>query len=268
MTETNKSRVAYIESEMAKRRLAQALAEASNLTPNPHSPDEEESDPDPDPTPAPNPNPSGKPTVQRQPAALGKIHEIDLGTAAALRNQKRTELAIRRARGEVIPPEHPPVVKKPRLGRNGKPRRGPKRRNSEDVQRDQLVEQVLHESRRKYTPPGPFLPTLTTIPPPSVEIYNEPSTSQTEQAAASAAAAKGDEEDTLNADDRVAEQFRQDFLDAMQARRRHRSRAQPKSSSSTLKPAEPQVPRGPKLGGSRAARAAMRQLQLKELKKK
>jgi hypothetical protein len=165
VTETNKSRVAYIESEMAKRRLAQALPEASNLTPNARNSDDEESDPDPDSAPAPNSNPNlnppGKPTVQRQPAALGKIHEIDLGTAASLRNQQRTELAIRRARGEAIPPEHPPVVKKPRLGRNGKPRRGPKRRNSEDVQRDQLVEQVLRESRREWTHLPPIPPALT-----------------------------------------------------------------------------------------------------------
>jgi hypothetical protein len=36
-----------------------------------------------------------------------------------------------------------------RLGRNGKPRRQPKRRNSEDLRRDQLVEAVMREAKRK-----------------------------------------------------------------------------------------------------------------------
>ncbi len=138
MTETNKLRVAYIESEMAKRRLGQALPESPNINPDNQGSDDEDT------------SPSDKRTLQRQPAALGKIHEIDLGRDASLRNQQRTELAMRRARGEEVPPEEPVVVKKPRLGRNGKPRRGPKRRNSDDVKRDQLVEQVLHESRRKW----------------------------------------------------------------------------------------------------------------------
>ncbi|KAF7513158.1 hypothetical protein GJ744_010554 [Endocarpon pusillum] len=174
--------------------------------------------------------PSDLPTSQRQPAALGKIHEIDLGRDASLRNQRRTELAMRRARGEEVPPEEAVVVKKPRLGRNGKPRRGPKRRNSDDVKRDQLVEQVLHESR--------------------LEIYDEPEPDL--------------QEDNLNADDRIAEQFKRDFIDAMQARHRNRTAGHPKAPN--LKPGE-QVQRGPKLGGSRSARAAMREQQEKAAKK-
>jgi Hepatocellular carcinoma-associated antigen 59 len=137
VTETNVLRVAYIESEMAKRRLGQDLPESSNTTLD----DQQSNDED--------PRPSNKQTLQRQPAAVGKIHEIDLGRDASLRNQQRTELAMRKARGEHFPPDEPAVTKKPRLGRNGKPRRGPKRRNSEDIKRDQLVEQVLHESRRE-----------------------------------------------------------------------------------------------------------------------
>lgn len=127
---------------MTKRRLGQALPESSTFT----SADQDSNEED--------PGPPHKKTLQRQPAALGKIHEIDLGRDASLRNQQRTELAMRKARGEEIPPEEPVVTKKPRLGRNGKPRRGPKRRNSEDVKRDQLVEQVLHESRRELTRHG------------------------------------------------------------------------------------------------------------------
>jgi Hepatocellular carcinoma-associated antigen 59 len=137
VTETNKLRVDYIESEMAKRRLGQDTQHSADNDSNaPYSDGEDH-------------GPSDKQTLQRQPASLGKIHEIDLGRDASLRNRERTELAVRRARGEDVPPDEPALVKKPRLGRNRKPRRGPKRRNSEDIKRDQLVEQVLHESKRK-----------------------------------------------------------------------------------------------------------------------
>jgi Hepatocellular carcinoma-associated antigen 59 len=122
---------------MAKRRLGQASPQPPNDTSDAQDSGEEDL------------RHPGKQTMQRQPASLGKIHEIDLGDDASLRNRQRTELAMRKARGEHIPPEEPAVVKKPRLGRNGKPRRGPKRRNSDDLKRDQLVEQVLHESRRE-----------------------------------------------------------------------------------------------------------------------
>lgn len=129
---------------MAKRRLGPSIPESSTTTSHTQTPNDED---------AASLNKPATPP-QRQPAALGKIHEIDLGRDASLLNQQRTEIAIRRARGEQIPVEEPAVVKKPRLGRNGKPRRGPKRRNSEDLKRDQLVEQVLHESRRKCFAPS------------------------------------------------------------------------------------------------------------------
>lgn len=146
LTETNELRIAYIESEMAKRRLGQTSPESSDPTTSDaqHLNDEE-----------PRPS-SGLRAVQRQPAAVGKIHEIDLGKDAALRNRERTEIAVRRARGEQIPADRPETTRKPRLGRNGKPRRGPKRRNSEDLKRDQIVEQVLHESRRMALFCSPF----------------------------------------------------------------------------------------------------------------
>jgi hypothetical protein len=71
-------------------------------------------------------------------------------------------------------------------------------------------------------------------------------------------------EESLDADERIAEQFRQDFMDAMQARQRNRVTGQPKLPAG--KPGEP-VQRGPKLGGSRSARAAMREQQEKAMKK-
>lgn len=64
--------------------------------------------------------------------------------------------------------------------------------------------------------------------------------------------------DDQAADDRVAEQFRRDFLDAIQSRRRVA-----RAKTTTTKTAKPEAPRGPKLGGSRSARAAMREMQEK-----
>lgn len=86
--------------------------------------------------------------VQRQPAALGKLHEIDLGPDAILTNIARTEAAKRKLEGGT--PELEEVVGKVRLGRDGKPRRNRRRRNSEDIKRDKLVEEVLKESKRKW----------------------------------------------------------------------------------------------------------------------
>ena len=85
--------------------------------------------------------------VQRQPAALGKLHEIDLGPDATLTNIARTEAAKRRL--EDGTPEVEEYSGKVRLGRDGKPRRSRKRRNSDDIKRDKLVEEILKESKRK-----------------------------------------------------------------------------------------------------------------------
>jgi hypothetical protein len=83
-----------------------------------------------------------------------------------------------------------------------------------------------------------------------VEIYDEPEAEE--------------QEENLDTDDRIAEQFRRDFIDAMQARHRHRTSGQPKPPA--LKSGD-QPQRGPKLGGSRSARAAMRERQEKAAKK-
>lgn len=84
-----------------------------------------------------------------------------------------------------------------------------------------------------------------------MEIYDEPE-----------AAAPNDDQ---AADDRIAEQFRREFMDAIS------SRQQRKGPSSTAKPAKgakvDDRPKGPKLGGSRSARAAMREQQEKAVKK-
>ena len=99
--------------------------------------------------------------VQRQPAALGKLHEIDLGPDATLINIARTEAAKRRLEGRS--PEVEEEKGKVRLGRDGKPRRNRRRRNSNDVKRDQLVEEVLRESKRKSHPSAQLQPYSKTI---------------------------------------------------------------------------------------------------------
>jgi len=83
-----------------------------------------------------------------------------------------------------------------------------------------------------------------------VEIYDEPDPDTAVN-------------DDQAADDRIAEQFRREFLDAISSRRQ---RSGPSAASKQAK-GKPEPPKGPKLGGSRSARAAMRELQEKAAKK-
>jgi hypothetical protein len=62
------------------------------------------------------------------------------------------------------------------------------------------------------------------------------------------------------ADERLAEQFQKQYMDDMAQRRQRRKPVQP------AKPTNEEVLRGPKLGGSRNSRAAMRDLLLKKEK--
>jgi hypothetical protein len=77
-------------------------------------------------------------------AGMGKIQEVDIAPTASRTDEKwrRTE------NGEF----EQVTTGKVRLGRDGKPRRPPKRRNSNDVRRDQLVEAVLSEAKRTLFP--------------------------------------------------------------------------------------------------------------------
>ncbi|KAJ5901093.1 hypothetical protein N7504_007086 [Penicillium tannophilum] len=158
---------------------------------------------------------------QRAPASLGKLHEIDLGQETTMQNIARTEAARRRMAGDEDSPESGETQL--HAGRSGpdKPWRNRKRRTSADIERDRLVDEVMRESR--------------------LDIYDEP-----------------EEEglpDDQAADDRIAEKFRQDFMDAIQSRRRLRT-TRPTAEKT-------EAPKGPKLGGSRSARAAMREMQSK-----
>ncbi|KAJ5297416.1 hypothetical protein N7508_007665 [Penicillium antarcticum] len=199
--------MAYIDSEMAKRYQPELQAENADASQSNHE------------------QTAGGLSVsghkQREPASLGKLHEIDLGQEATLRNIARTEAATRKLAGDEDEPA-PGETTAPgtcRSGPDGKPWRNRKQRADADIERDRLVEEVLRESK--------------------LDVYDDPEDET--------------QFDDQAADDRIAEQFRRDFMDAIQTRRR------------TAKPA-PKVaegPRGPKLGGSRSARAAMRETQTK-----
>ena len=208
--------MAYIEAELAKRARSQhdpSTSSAASL--QPYDDDAAE---------------DGFSAPQRQPAALGKLHEIDLGPDSKLRNIKRTEAAISGTAPSDVPPPKPP---RPRIGRNGKPYipKPRKRRNSADMARDKVVEELLRETR--------------------LDIYDEPGVGGKSGAA-------GDEEKEA-ADDRIAEEFRRDFLDAISQRRKRSSKPPAAGASRVGGKAVEEKPRGPKLGGSRSARAAMRE---------
>jgi len=186
----------------------------------------------------------GQPQPEREPASLGRLHEIDLGQEAKLRNIARTEAATRQLVGDEESPTPGEPATQDRPGPSEKPWRNRKRRTSADIERDRLVEQVLRESKCTHALqtflPKHYLRDANTKS--SVEVYDEPEDEL--------------QHDDQAADDRIAEQFRREFMDAIQARRKA-----PKTR--TTKPDSAEVPKGPKLGGSRSARAAMREMQSK-----
>ncbi|KAH1585610.1 hypothetical protein KXX69_008217 [Aspergillus fumigatus] len=215
--DVDKHMMAYIETEMAKRHRHQMPANTTDS--NTSTTSQASSD-----------GLSTTVALQREPASLGKLHEIDLGQEAKLQNIARTEAATRRLAGDdrdVLPAHEDSTSSISTSGKDGRPWRNRKRRNSEDIERDRLVEEVLRESK--------------------LDVYDEP-----------------EEEALLDdqaADDRVAEQFRKEFLEAIQSRRRVTR------TKNTKTAAKPEAPRGPKLGGSRSARAAMRERQEKASRK-
>lgn len=96
----------------------------------------------------------GKPASdlpQREPASLGKLHEIDLGQETKLRNIARTEAATKKlADDDDVSPGDEAAPAPPT--KDEKPWRSRKRRNSEDMERDRLVEEVLRESKCNRCP--------------------------------------------------------------------------------------------------------------------
>ncbi|MCJ1309350.1 hypothetical protein MMC25_003009 [Agyrium rufum] len=223
--DVDKHMMAYIDSELAKRRLQEGRNSPSktNVDDDLEVFDQQTREVSPGGT-------VKDLTHNRQPAALGKLHEIDLGDDARLRNIALTEAAQRKLDGEEEEPQEGGPKGRIRLGRDGKPlpRRKWKRRGSDDIKRDKLVEEVLRESK--------------------LEIYDDPE------------APFHNADDQQAADDRIAEQFRREFLDAISSRRQRSSAAK----KNAVKGAKDEPPKGPKLGGSRSARAAMRERELQK----
>ena len=88
-------------------------------------------------------------------ALTGKLFEVDLGDEVRSRTEAMTDRAKRKLQGLAVEDEENAEHqrrKKVRLGRDGKPWRPKNRRNSDDVKRDQLVEEILRENRRKSPP--------------------------------------------------------------------------------------------------------------------
>lgn len=88
----------------------------------------------------------------REPASLGKLHEIDLGQETRLQNIARTEAATRRLVGDEDS-THLGRDSTPSALMTEKPYRHRKRRTSADMERDRLVEEVLRESKCKELVP-------------------------------------------------------------------------------------------------------------------
>ncbi|KAG6033716.1 hypothetical protein E4U41_006821 [Claviceps citrina] len=114
------------------------------------------------------------------------------------------------------------------------------RRGSDDAKRDQLVEAFLRENK--------------------VGVFNLPGSRQPHT---------GGPRDGRSADDRMAEEFRRRFFDEMAARRLRRKPIPPTRQQRELREMRAsEVLKGPKLGGSRNHRAAVRNILLKQEKEK
>ncbi|KAK4060520.1 uncharacterized protein Triagg1_10697 [Trichoderma aggressivum f. europaeum] len=159
-----------------------------------------------------------------QPTRHGKLVEVDMANLDSARNNHSSDSNKRRR------VEKDAVAKPP-------PRRGRNRRNSQDVARDALVEQFLHENR--------------------LDVYNVPSSSRPTASSAPGA--------DPSADDRLAEEFRQQYYDE-QAMRRKKKR--PVQQQKQQQQQSGDVLKGPKLGGSRNMRAAVRDKLLQQEKEK
>lgn len=126
------------------------------------------------------------------------------------------------------------------------PRRGRNRRNSEDIARDAMVEQFLSENR--------------------LDVYQVPKTHAATATAAAASSSSFVPGADPSADDRLAEQFRQQYYDEMALRRKRKRPAPTQQQKQQQQSAD--VLKGPKLGGSRNQRAAVRNILLQQEKDK
>lgn len=154
------------------------------------------------------PTPTSSATVQQNEnhssASQGHLNQVDVATSVPTTTTSSTTTR----------PQKPP--RKPHW-RN--------RRNSADIARDAMVDQILRESQ--------------------LNIY-ETSASTTQSKPAS--------DDTQDADERMAEEFKRNFYAAAEERAVRRTAAPPPPTFGANKL---ESLKGPKLGGSRSQRAAM-----------
>lgn len=129
-----------------------------------------------------------------------------------------------------IAPHAAAPVSKARRDKYGYAWRNPKRRNSEDLRRDQLVEAVLREAKLDYFDDS------------------VPTDIQTNSSG--------------NNDDALAERFQIEYMESMEEARQQRKPAVPAGGIKGAK----EAPKGPKLGGSKSARARILKAQEEEKK--
>lgn len=205
-----------------------------------------------------------------RPTLSGKLHEVDLGEEVRERNAIMTEQARRRLAGEAVEDESDGSKKRPKIGKDGKPWRPRKRRASEDIERDQLVDELMRENKRKLA----LSPLFLILPIILEEILllfflgggEELLTFCVVDVYDVSAQADSMDDTDMPADERIAREFRREFMDALALRRQQRRRAPVPASKAKAKQQE-EVLRGPKLGGSRNARAAMRDILLSKQEK-
>ncbi|KAH0499136.1 hypothetical protein TgHK011_006351 [Trichoderma gracile] len=179
---------------------------------------------------------SGDPSQQQQwrdqPTRHGKLVEVDMsaldgggngGNDYNNNNNKRRR------------------VDKDTTSAKAPPRRGRNRRNSDDIARDALVEQFLHENR--------------------LDVYDVPSNPFAQPASSAPGA-------DPSADDRLAEQFRQQYYTEQALRRKKKRPVTQQQQQKQQKQQSGEILKGPKLGGSRNMRAAVRDMLLQQEKEK
>lgn len=163
-----------------------------------------------------------------QPATRGKLHEVDLGQDMRQRNVVETERAKKRLRGEA---DEDDVEEATQADKGKSVKRN--RRPDEDALRDKMVEEFLQENK--------------------MESYQKEETRYSE--------------DGRPHDAKVAEEFRREFMEAIYQRNRRR-RPAINQHKRPPKRDESEILKGPKLGGSRNSRAAVREILLKEANEK
>jgi hypothetical protein len=194
--------------------------------------------------------PVDKDHSNRLAAGQGKLEEVDLGPDATARTEQTWK------RLHTSEPEAP--ANQSRRGRYGYAWRKPKAggKTSEDLRRDQMVEAVLSEAKR-ISPPFIYLYKIYPLTPLPVDYFDSTAPPPNPHASTSSSS-----NPTANADDALVEQFRTEYFESMQEKHAARKPAAPPVKGA------PPVPTGPKLGGSKSARAKMHKLQQEAAAKK